>query len=516
VKEWILSLIIAGFAIGPFTLLAQEPPAAPPPVFAPPPAPPPVPTPPAPPAHGKEDRLVSLDFDNVDLPVLIKFIGELTGKNFVLDEQVRGKVTIFSPVKIPASKAYDVFLSVLDLKGFTVVPDGAVYQILPAAASPPPRATHMYTLENTEAEEISKVLTGLVGRAGAIPIRPKSKPAKEIAGNVQMVVDKATNRLIVIASDEDYKLVEEMIKQLDIKRRQVYVEAVILELSSEKLRELGTDLGAVFGFVPSQGSDLAALGSFNQADPTGLLQLGAALVGGVLGTSTDFEGKKPINARAFLHALQSTPETNVLSTPQILTSDRQKAEIVVGQNVPFPGASSQTTGGNVQTTIERKDVGMTLRLTPTVMEKSMVKLDIFQEISSLAETASVQGNATLGPTTNKRTATTNVIVRDGQTAVIGGLTRDNIIVSTKSIPFLFLDKIPIVNWFFKKETRRVEKTNLMIFITPYIVPEEEGRNSLTELRQKKVGESLQFMKKNKVELDTGRKDELEKMINLPK
>ncbi len=335
-----------------------------------------------------------------------------------------------------------------------------------------------------------------------------------------MVTDKATNRLIITASDRDYEIIEGIIKQLDVKRPQVYVEAVVLEMSADRLRELGTDLGALFGYTKA-GSDLLLLGGFNETPPS---LIGTAAVAAVAGaaagaavpapTVPDFDAK-PINARAVLKALQSTPNANVLSTPQILTSDRQKAEIVVAQNVPFPGAQSQSVGGNVQTTIERKDVGIILRLTPTVMEKARVKLDVYQEISSVVETAGVTGSGVnLGPTTNKRSASTAVVVNDGQTAVIGGLMRDNLIVSTRSIPLL--GSIPFLGWAFKSETKRIEKTNLLIFITPYIVPETEGENSLDNIRMKKVEKTMNFMEQNRLGGDSERGKFLDEMINPPK
>jgi general secretion pathway protein D len=482
----------------------EEPPvSAPAPVPAPAPKAPPTP-PPAPGASG--ERLVSLDFDNVDLPVLVKFIGELTMKNFVIDEQVRGKVTLFSPVKIPISQAYDVFLSVLDMKGFKVVEAGEVNQIFPAAAAPPPRSIHVYTVQNTNAEDISKVLLGVVSMAAAPRrVESRSSPGKDITGKVDIITDKLTNKLIITASDEDYPIVEEMIKSLDTRRKQVYVEAVVLEMASEKLRQLGTDLGALFGYIKSD--ELSVIGGFQTAPPA-LVSVASTLLGAGTGTGTvDIKGG--IGARTFLQALQSEPEVNVLSTPQILTTDRQKAEIIVGQNVPFPGAQSQTVGGNVQTTIERKDVGITLKLTPTILASNSVGLDLFQEISSVVDTASAEEKS-LGPTTAKRSATTNVIVGDGQTVVIGGLIRDNLLVSTKKIPLL--GSIPLLGWLFKTETKRIEKTNLLIFITPYIVPDGEGQKGLDAIRERKLKESIGFMEKHNLEGDTGRKETLEKMI----
>ncbi len=473
----------------------QQP--APPPVMAPPvpsPPQPPVPpskiTPPAQTAEPSGERLVSLDFDNVDLPVMVKFISELTGKNFVIDEQVRGKVTIFSPVKIPTSKAYDVFLSVLEMKGFTVIQTGAVYQILPFAASPPSRTMHLYTLQNTVAEEVSQVLTSLVSRATQ-PMRPKSKNSDEISGQVQIITDKTTNQLIITASDDDYQIIEKTLKGLDKKRRQVYVEAVVMEMGEDKSREIGSDLSAIFGVAPTQ--HLSILGALNGdlSGATALLGTTAAAgatTGGTTAITNAFTnfGVRPINAKTFLHALQTSKDVNVLSTPQILTSDKQKAEISVAQNVPFPGATNNIAGGTQTVTIDRKDVGVILRLTPTVMENSQVKLDLYQEISSV-----LGSDDKLGPTTAKRSANTTVVVHDGQTAVIGGLLGDDVVVTERKVPLL--GDIPILGYFFKFRTKSVKKTNLLIFVTPYLVPDSDDKNGLDAIRKKKTQEGLDLL-----------------------
>jgi general secretion pathway protein D len=183
------------------------------------------------------------------------------------------------------------------------------------------------------------------------------------------------------------------------------------------------------------------------------------------------------NVRAVLTALQRRDDVNILSTPQILTSDNQKAEIVVGENRPFPTGQSQTSGGNTITTIERRDVGITLRLTPQIMESDLVKLDVFQEISSVSGESQAVGSIPLGVITNKRSATTSVLVEDGQTAVIGGLIRDNVVVGERKIPLL--GDIPVLGWLFKFRSKRTEKTNLLIFLTPTIV---KGPKEMAELR----------------------------------
>jgi general secretion pathway protein D len=189
-----------------------------------------------------------------------------------------------------------------------------------------------------------------------------------------------------------------------------------------------------------------------------------------------------------LTALQSRDDVNILSTPQILTSDNQKAEIVVGENRPFPTGQSQTTGGNTITTIERRDVGITLRLTPQILESNLVKLDVFQEISAVAGESQAAGSIPLGVVTNKRSATTSVLVQDGQTAVIGGLIRDNVVKGERKIPLL--GDIPVLGWLFKFRTERTEKTNLLIFLTPTIL---KGPKEMATLREAKSEAMSRYM-----------------------
>ena len=324
---------------------------------------------------------------------------------------------------------------------------------------------------------MAKVLRGLVAKPAG---RGKKKrgSSKGFQGQVQILTDKETNSLIITAAESDYNILKGVIEKLDQRRRQVYVEAVVLELSADKFKELGTELGAAFGYT--SGRDATILGGFNSTvDVAGL-----GAIAGVDGLSIG-----AVNIVAALRALKSSSDVNVLSTPQILTTDKQKAEIVVAQNVPFPGAQSQSVGGNVQTTIERKDVGIILRLTPNVLDDNRVQLDVYQEISSVVATAVTAGAENLGPTTNKRSASTTVIVANGQTVVIGGLIKDNLISVDRKIPFL--GDIPLIGWLFHFKSSRIEKTNLMIFLTPHIVLNDE---ELEAIRVRKMEGSVDFMK----------------------
>ncbi|MBI3812424.1 MAG: hypothetical protein HY283_09515 [Nitrospirae bacterium] len=416
-----------------------------------------------------KERMITLDFNNVDLPVFVKFVSEIIGKNFIIDERVRGKVTIYSPTKISVDKVYPVFLSVLDIKGLAAVTTGDMVQILPASDVPPERNINVYYLENANAEEAAKLLTSLVTRTGGPPAagRPVIKAQGEFEGTLQIIPDKATNALLITASNRDYEMLKDVIKKIDVRRRQVYVEAVIMEVSQDKLKELGTELGVVSGYQ-SSNQQVTAYGGFNQApeDIAGLTNI----TGINIGVST-------VNIKVLLKALQSASDVNVLSTPQILTTNNQKAKIVVAQNVPFVTGSSQTTGGLTQRQIQRQDVGVTLELTPEILEGDRVRMDVRQEISSLLDTPQPV-LIELGPTTNKREATTTVIVADNQTVVIGGLMRDDVTRVERKIPLL--GDIPLLGWFFKFRSNRVIKTNLLIFLTPRIVHENRDLDVLLQ------------------------------------
>jgi general secretion pathway protein D len=416
---------------------------------------------------------------DVDLPVLVKFFSELTQKNFVIDEKVRGKVTIFSPSKLSVDDAYRVFLSVLELKGFSAVPSGEVIQILPVAEVPSDRVVEVYPLSHATAEEMVKVLNVVVARpAQAGPARPGLRSAGDFEGTIQVLSDKPTNSLIVTGTARDLAILRDIVRKLDTARRQVYVEAVIMEVSVARLKEIGSDVTALFG-AQTPSRNLTAVGGFNATAPS-FAEL----------KTIDFTdvALSAFNVRAVLRALQTRDDVNILSTPQILTSDNQKAEIVVGENRPFPTGQSQTSGGNTITTIERRDVGITLRLTPQILDSNQVKLDVFQEISSVSPESQSAESIALGVVTNKRSATTSVLVADGQTAVIGGLIRDNVLTSERKIPLL--GDIPLLGWLFKFSSKRTEKTNLLIFLTPTIVKSPTEMAALREAKSERMTRAL--------------------------
>jgi general secretion pathway protein D len=277
-------------------------------------------------------------------------------------------------------------------------------------------------------------------------------------------------------------VLEPIILKLDIPRKQVYVEALIMEVratlsisvgidwtvADETGLPLGADDGVVFGGSRTSGTSVL--------DQTGNLAIPSGLTAGVVSFPVTIGGITFSNLAALITAAQTDNNFNIISTPQLMTLDNEEATVVVAENIPF---STRVDEGTAVTdraiqSLEYRDVGVTLKVTPQINERRFVKLKIFEEISRVvSETTQVSpSQVVLAPTTTKRTAETNVQVRDGQTVVIAGLVGDNVDVSTTKVPCL--GDIPIVGWLFKSETRNTTRTNLLIFLTPYIVatPEE--------------------------------------------
>ena len=529
----------------------------------------------------KEGDYITINFNNIELQAFTKFISDLTKKNFIIDDKVQGKVTIVSPTRISKEEAYQVFLSVLEVKGFTAVETDNVIKIIPSRevkqsgvkvisdkekdirgegfvtkifhlsyVSPteltktitpliskdgniipylptnalivtdsysnikkltdivnildiePPKGKgkiNVFYLKNASAEEVAKVLTGIVSK---VPVgQPAGAPATGIRSvsfesGVLVTPDKATNSLVIIASPEDYETLKNVISQLDIKRRQVYVEAAIMEISLDKQRELGIEFRSVEKLNDNRvtsfgGTNFGGIGAATTG-PEGFANILGLAVGIVKGTFT-FRGVEFLNIGALVRALQSESDVNILSTPNILTTDNQKAEIMVGENVPFITGKSQGAGGVTLTTIERKDIGITLRLTPQISSDDHVTLEIYQEISSLAEAAGFDPSV-VGPITTKRAASTTVVVRNGQTVAIAGLIRDNKSTIEHKIPLL--GDIPLLGWFFKFQTKKSDKTNLMVFLTPHIIKESEDADIIFKEKKEKMEE---FKKEHGIE-----------------
>ncbi|HEX6949153.1 MAG TPA: secretin N-terminal domain-containing protein [Nitrospira sp.] len=462
---------------------------------------------------------VALDFNEVDLSVFVRFISELTGKNFVLDDTVKkagGKISVFSPTKVTPEQAYNLFVSALEVSRLAVVPRGGVHQIVPMGELPPERGVFVYKLKHANATDLAAVLTNLVARSQTVSqvtpgVRPPIRPLTEFEAPVQVFADKATNSIIISSTKLAYSRLASVIRDLDSRRKQVFVEAVILEVQVDRLRQIGTDPVQVLG--AGKSGNIQGIGGFNRT-PEDISTVAQTILGIAAGASSG--GTIPllntVNIRAFLHLLLNLTDTNVLSTPHVLAADNQKAKIVVGENRPFPTGQAQGITGGTLVTIERKDVGVTLELTPQVLENDLIRLEIKQEITAIAEAvAQTIGTGTssvpVGPTTTKRSMETTTIARDGQTLVVGGLVRDNVTISESKIPFL--GDIPLLGWLFRFQSRQQEKLNLLVFLTPSLVRDEVD---MVELNARKAAELNALQRENRIEEPTKLKQEtLEKL-----
>ena len=658
-------------------------------------------------ANGKKaalpaaDNLVTMNFQDIDIPVLAQFISEITRRNFIVDEKVRGKVTVISPTKVTAEEAYAIFQSVLQVKGFTTVQSGRVVKIVPSKEakqvglptvyngsiaavgdefitrlvplrhvnaadmvqvlqpmvssdglvlpypqtnsliltdaatnvkrlllmledldvegyerlteviqlehavatdlakkiedvmkdqgsgdsptgsrvkivtttaatatsnnpSPSPGSAriirvlpdertnslivmggplelktvhrlvqqldvplplgyskiHVYTLKYANAEELLPVLADLVGgntgstggsgslniprrerrysreqrfgrsedRYGSgmsnrypatspVPTTPTvggavSGTAPEFSSEVTISADPSTNSLLISAAPQDFATLKTVIEQLDIRRKQVYVEAIILEVSMDRARELGIELQYAF----SIGGEGVALGRTQLKDLNTALTNPASLSGLLLAAASNKTVELPDGTRvpaqvALLRAAQNSSDINVLSAPTLLTADNQEAEILVGQNVPFIAsrATDATQLRNLFANVEREDVGITLRLTPQISEGETVRLDVYEEVSAIVPTT-VGDPDLVGPTTSVRSASTTVVAKSGQTVVIGGLISDNSFRQRNGVPYL--QDMPVLGNFFRTDGSSSNKINLLIFLTPHIVRDD--------------------------------------------
>jgi len=326
---------------------------------------------------------------------------------------------------------------------------------------------NVYYLENTDATEMAKVLEGVIkgstsaAQGGAGPAAGQAAGGSSPTGSfgndkVSITADKTSNALVITASPAEYANLLSVIKKLDKRGRQVFVQVLIFEVSLSKSYELGVQLGAV-----GLGEISNALGIAAYYDPFNVAGGAASLANSISSSRVT----TPVNMAAVVKALASTGNTNVLSMPNILTTDNKEAEIIVGQNVPFQSSSSISSGVTT-TSVERKDVGITLKIKPQVSEGDYIRMELNQEISSVSSTVTV-GSGTTDRITNKRSAKTSVIVKNNELIAIGGMIQDQDDETETKVPLL--GDIPGLGWLFKSKSKGKTKTNLIIMLAPHII-----------------------------------------------
>lgn len=318
---------------------------------------------------------------------------------------------------------------------------------------------------------------------GAAPMSPTASaaPVSGQVGGALIQADPTTNTLIITAPEAVYRQLRTVIDKLDVRRAQVFIESLIVEVTGDQAAEFGIQWQTGIG-AAAAGSDAAVIGGTNFGG-VGQNILGIAANPATAGTGLNIgiakgqitlPGVGTITNLQFLaRALEQTSKANILSTPNLLTLDNEEARIIVGQNVPFITGQFTTAASatvNPFQTIERRDVGLTLRVRPQISEGGAIKLVIYQEVSSIALPTAA------GPITNMRAIETNVLVDDGSIVVLGGLVQDSVTSTMEKVPVL--GDIPLLGYLFRYETRKQQKTNLMVFLRPFVVREENAARSL--------------------------------------
>ncbi len=613
------------------------------------------PVPAAEPAPATADGRQTLNLKNADINVLIATVAEITGRNFIVDPRVEGRVTVITSEPMTPGEIYDTFLSVLRVNGFAAVENGRLVRIVPdavarqfdtpvqsapaaAQASPDALVTRVLTVENVAAAEVADLLRPLLPQAAQVAVHEGSNAivvvdragnidrierlirridtavdesvevialrhanAAELArtiggtqaadGGPRLVADArtnsllltgdrrgrlrlrtliahldtpletgggtqvvylryanaaelvpvldamlqtggngdgaeavqspssiqahdATNALVITAPAATMDALHSVIRQLDIRRAQVLIEAVIAEVAEETAKEFGIQ----WQTVPEDGGALGrgVIGGTNFTGPAGGNILGT-ITGGVEGlaglpgglnlgwvesmVTVPGPGGEPmqiLNIGALVRALQADTGTNVLSTPSIVTLDNQEALIEVGQEVPFiqgefttPVTSGGVGGANGMVnpfrTLERKSIGLKLKVTPQINEGDAVVLTLEQEISSLAP--NVQGAVDL--ITNQRILKTTVLVGDGQLLVLGGLVTEDQNERVNRVPGL--GNIPVLGNLFKHRSSTRVRRNLMIFLRPVILRDAAVESAISGSKYNYIrGEQLRM------------------------
>jgi general secretion pathway protein D len=311
--------------------------------------------------------------------------------------------------------------------------------------------------------------------------------------------DPATNSLIISAPEPLYRQVKAMIEQLDERRAQVYIESMIVEVSGDNAADFGFQWQGLLG--QRGDSNLVGVGTnfsgkaggnivdINVGAAAGNLSADALGQGFNIGLVRNFGGTYALAAIARM--LQSQAQTNIVSTPNLITLDNEEAKIVVGENVPFITGQFTNTGTATTSpfqTIERKDVGITLRIRPQIGENGTVRMTIYQEQSSVKETAAV-GTSNAGPSTTKRSIESQVVVDDGQIIVLGGLIEDRFIESKSKVPLL--GDIPYLGALFRSESREKKRTNLMVFLRPVVMRDQAGADRVSQQRYEELRQQQQ-------------------------
>jgi general secretion pathway protein D len=367
---------------------------------------------------------------------------------------------------------------------------------------------HVHPLQYADAIELTATLSGVTAAASKKGGGEKPKNVAQSAavasvattgllgGDVTIAADDQTNSLIITASANDYQSLIPVINQLDTRRPQAFVEAMILEVDVDKISEVGVS-GNFGNDIRSPESQVFGATTFGSLSSILLPASTDALQGLVTGIrapaiSVPVGGGQTLDIPVFggvFKALQTSGIVNVLSTPNILTRDNKEAEIIVGQKVPFITTQGRDINNQPINQVQREDVALTLRVKPQINSSDELTLDIFQEIQDI-----ISNSELYGPTTSKRSAKTTVLVKNGQTVTIGGLINDRVSSTKSKVPLL--GDIPLIGWLFRASKTDKKRMSLLMYLTPSIIrsPEDLEVISLKKNEERKI-----FMHKNRAD-----------------
>jgi general secretion pathway protein D len=354
--------------------------------------------------------------------------------------------------------------------------------------------------------------TGTLGTRTTAPGTRSGVTTGTTASGITITADKPTNSLVITAPPEAYAILKEIIQKLDIRRAQVLVEGLIAEVSLQKTLQLGVE----WRVIDDPDGGLQVFGSSTGSESTGIINSITAnlLTGlttpgfliGALRNTISINGTDIANIPVILRAFQGDTDVNILSAPNLLTTDNEEAEIIIGEQRPFLRSEQDTPSGGVVSTsrtFEFRDTGITLRITPQISQGRTVRLLLFLEVTRFISESEVGAI-----TTTKRTARTTLIVDDSQTIVIGGLIQDENNDAKTQVPCL--GNVPVLGWAFKQTSGRRGKTNLLIFITPHIVTSPEDVERVTTHKELQSDKTLEIQEK----LREGQpQDNLELLLN---
>lgn len=341
---------------------------------------------------------------------------------------------------------------------------------------------HLINLSNAKAEELAAVINSLVERQ---QVGATEETAKEmvLSRDIKVVADKATNSLVVTARPDEFEALESIVKRLDIRRKQVFIEALIMEVGSDSSFAFGINW-AIGGNVGSDGVIIggANLGGggigLNATNKLVTLPAGGS-IGGLLRDAFTVGGTS-YNIQSIVNAVRDNTDVSILATPQLLTLDNEEASVEVVDNVPYTKESTTRNDNDFTTqAMDYKDVGVKLKITPRISENGSMRLEVEQEVSRITQgliTLS-NGNQLVAPTTRKRAVKTTILMQDGQTAVIAGLLSDNENHNQSKVPGI--GDVPLVGWLFKSKRKESSQSNLFIFITPRVIRNVDDVEMLT-------------------------------------